>query len=83
MWLSRLRTRHCLPEDVGLIPGLAQWVKDLPCNKLLQRSDPVLPWLWYRLAAAAPIRPLNQELPYAAGAAIKRGKKNHSSETGH
>ena len=28
-WLSRLRTQNYLPEDVGSIPGLAQWVKDL------------------------------------------------------
>ena len=28
LWLSRLRTQHSVHEDVGLIPGLAQWVKD-------------------------------------------------------
>ena len=27
-WLNGLRTRHSICEDVGLIPGLAQWVKD-------------------------------------------------------
>ena len=28
LWLNVLRTQHCLCEDRGLIPGLAQWVKD-------------------------------------------------------
>ena len=45
-------------EDVGLIPGLIQRVKDL-----------ALPWLWCRHAVAAPIQPLAWELPYAAGEA--------------
>ena len=35
----------------------------------------MLPWLWHRLAAAAPILPLAWELPYAAGAAQKRKEK--------
>ena len=37
----------------------------------------MLPWLWHRLAAASPIHPLPQELPYAAGTAVtkKKGKK--------
>ena len=38
-----LRTRHSLPEDVGLNPGLGQGVKDL-----------ALLYLWHRPAAAAP-----------------------------
>ena len=28
LWLSGLRTCHGLCEDVGLVPGFAQWVKD-------------------------------------------------------
>ena len=41
-------------------------------------SDPVLLWLWCRLAATAPIRPLAWEPPYAVGEAqemTKRQKK--------
>ena len=35
-------------------------------------SDPVLLWLWRRLAALALIGPLAWESPYAAGTALKR-----------
>ena len=35
----------------------------------------VLLWLWRRPAAAVPVQPLAWELPYAAGAALKRKKK--------
>ena len=38
-------------------------------------SDPAFLWLWRRLAATAPIQALAWEPPYAAGAALEKGKK--------
>ena len=35
-------------------------------------SDPVLLWLWCRLAAVAPIRPLAWEPPYAESVALRK-----------
>jgi len=68
-------------EDTGLIPGLAHGKAsgiamscDVGCR---HSSDPALLWLWCRLAAAAPIRPLALELPYAMDAALKRQRKKN------
>ena len=38
-------------------------------------SDPVLLWLWVRLAATTPIQPLAWEPPCAVGAVLKKTKK--------
>ena len=47
--------------------------------------DPVLPWLWHRLVAAAMIQTLAWELPYAIGVALKskKIKNNFFHETAH
>ena len=37
-------------------------------------------WLWCRLAAVVPIRPLAWDLPYVAGAALRRRKKKRERE---
>ena len=64
-------------EDAGVIPGLAQRVKDqvllVSCGVgCKQNWDSAL--LGHRPAATAPNGPLAWELPYAAGTALKRQK---------
>ena len=77
---QQVKNLTSIHENEGLIPGLIQWVKDpvllqaTPCSRG-HRCSPDLLWLWVRLAAEAPIRPLAWELPYAAVVALKRKKK--------
>ena len=42
---------------------------------MVKVADVAWMWLWCRLAAAAPIRPLAWEPPYAEGAAQEMAKK--------
>ena len=69
-------------EDTGLIPGLAQCVKEscvaVSCGVDHRRGlDLALLWLWMwpRLVATTPIQPLAWELPYGTDTALKRPKK--------
>ena len=43
-------------------------------------SDPVLLWLWHRLAATAQIQTLAWELPHATGVVLQRQKKKKQDD---
>jgi len=68
-WLTNPTRNH---EVAGSIPALGQWV-----------NDPALLWLWHRMAATAPIRPLAWELPYAARAAQEMAKRQKKKVSHH
>ena len=84
---QQVKNPSSIHEDVGLIPGLAQWVKGSStaiscCIGHRCSSDPALLWLWLwcRPAAAAPIWLLSWELPYATGVALKRTNKQRKEK---
>ena len=61
---QQVKNSNSIHEDVGLIPDLAQWAKDV-----------ALPWLWRRLAPVALIQPLAWEPPYSTRADLKNQTK--------
>ena len=56
--------------------------KDFQNNMRRSSDGSDLVWLWCRPAAAAQIRPLAWEPPYATGAALKRTKKYKNNNMG-
>ena len=80
-WLTNLTRQHGV---VGLVPGLAQWIKDLalPVSYGVGRRcglDPKLLWLWCRPAAVALIRLLAWEPPYAMGTDPEKTKRKNNN----
>ena len=71
----RLVPTRMRAQSLASLSGSGIW----HCCELWCRSqthlDLALLWLWHRPAAVAPIRPLAWELPYPAGAALKKKKK--------
>ena len=61
-------------QSLASLSGLRNGLTLSPGVGRRHGSDPELLWLWHRPAARAPIGPLAWELPYAAGAALKKIK---------
>ena len=66
-------------------PGCGATRSSIHCQSVIKGYNyfgkhPVLPWLWCRPAAAAPIQPLAWEPPYAVGAALKRQNKKNKNK---
>ena len=69
-------------RSLALLSGLRIQLIAMSCGVGCRRgSDLVLLWLWHRLAAIAPIRPLAWEPPYASGAALKRTTKKKKKKS--
>ena len=79
LWLSRFRTLYSVCENVGLIPGLAQWVKD---PVLLQAAVQVVDVARIPHCCSCGVGRLAQEPPYVAGVAIKRENKQTNKNMG-
>ena len=76
-WLRNPTRNH---EVASSIPALTQWVKDPALLQKWWRNSQIrlgsgIAVAWYRPAAAAPIQLIAQELPYAAGMALKKQRK--------
>ena len=71
---QQVKNPTSIHEDAGSIPGLTQWGNHMALPQAAYGLALALIWLCCGLAATAPIRPLAQEPPYAAGVALKKKK---------
>ena len=87
LWLSRLRTQLVFMRmqvgSLALLSGL-RIQRCSSCGVGGRRGSVLtLLWLWGRLAAVPPIRPLAWELPCAMGAALIKQKNKVKFHQGH
>ena len=84
LWLSRLKTRHSeVHENVGSIPDLPRWVKDLALPQATAYiADVAQIWHCHGCSIGWQLQllfnPLARELPYAEDKEIKRKKKSEA-----
>ena len=70
----RLETIRLLVQSLASLVSQGSGIT-MSCSVDHRRSsDLALLWLWRRLAAVAPVRPLAWEPPYATGVALERQK---------
>ena len=74
----RLGTMRSWVRSLALLSGLSIAVSCGVGHR--HSSDPMLLWLWRRLAATALIRPLTWEPAYDTGAALKRQKTKNKNK---
>ena len=75
----RLGAMRFWVRSLALFSGLRiQHCRELWC-RFRRGLDLALLWLWHRLEAVAPIRPLAWEPPYAMDVALKRQKDNNNN----
>ena len=77
---QQLRT-WLVSMDVGSIPGLTQWIKDLALLGGSIGLDLELLWLWHRLATTAPIWPLAWGTSICWGCGPQKNKRTKPKKT--
>ena len=77
---TQLGSMRIRVQSLTLLSGLRIWCCCELWYRLHMLLSPALLWLWCRLAAAAPIRPLAWEPPYVVSVGLKKKKKKKKKD---